>query len=307
MHRFIEDFQEGDSMRNLDSPTVEVPAQRPGLSRRSLLAGGAAGAGLALSGGLLAMPQGRASRPSDSLVTADRLGPRSLRDATNALFTPTAIVGPANVCADLGFQMLPGTLDANLFISAAGDAEGEARVSWPFGREATITIEGNNVVITSDDGAVIDLQSTDLSNPNWRVDGEEINPPDLIGPVLEEIRDNPDPAGWSSHALNLAALVSLASTPVWQQNTEIAMLASASPGFWCKVSCGVVAGIIAAAAVAGCAAAVAACAGATAVTLGGIAVPCALILKLCTGAVLAGGVTFITIVAYEAWLEFVWG
>jgi hypothetical protein len=261
-------------------------------SRRGFLTG-AAGAGLGLAGSAAAWGAAGSLQP--------------VKASAAAQFTPTSIVGPSNVCADLGFAMLPGTLDANLFISASGDAEGDAKISWSFGRSATITIEGNNVVITSDDGSVLDLQSIDLSNPNWLVDGEEVNPPELIGPVLLEIRDNPDPARWSPHALNLAALVSLWATPVWQQNTEIAMLASASPGFWCKVSCAAIAGIVVGALVAGCAAAVAACAGATTVTLGGVAVPCVFVAKVCTDVVIAGIGTTAAIVVYEAWLAYVWG
>jgi hypothetical protein len=183
-------------------------------------------------------------------------------------------------------------------------AVGQARLTLLEGLVVEIHFaEGDAFIETR--GARVRLLSSNLQR-GWLVNGIEENPATLIAAAIAQIRELPATA-WSSVTRVIVALTLLHSLPVWQQNTQAALRIVAAPGYFCKVSCAAVAGIVVSVAVAACGAALAACAAGTVPSMGGIAIPCALVAKLCSAAVLAGGLTAISIAIYEGWLEFVWG
>ncbi len=220
-------------------------------------------------------------------------------------FIAMNIVGSAPSQATIGGKHVTATLDTDLTVDANGVVNGSATVSWPDGQpSSTITVVNGALVVTTG-AAAIDLLSGGQEE-NWLIDGESFVPANAIGQILEEVTITAF-ASWSTLALNYAAIAVLVNLPAWQVNSVIAQQISNSPSIWCKAYVATIVGLLVAALITGCAAAVAACAAGTVVTIGGVGVPCAFVAVACSSAVLGGSLTAISIIVYEAILEFMWG
>lgn len=210
----------------------------------------------------------------------------------------------------IGDTVVAGNLEGELSVSRAGMVNGRVRIvlqgdflgpdikSMP----VDIAFEKSNALFR------IGEHTAEIRN-NFKdeliIDGEPMRLSEATANFVGELQER---APLSPASLAVAAFGVLHSTQAWLKNESVALLLPlASTGLWCKASCAGVAGVVAGVAVAGCGAALAACAAGTVPTLGGIAVPCAIVTKMCATAVLAGGLTAITIIIYEAWLQEVWG
>ena len=222
---------------------------------------------------------------------------------SDAKFTDMNFTHAPNVYLDLGSYVVETKIEGELLVSEKGDINGTVTINWnnllsdPM--TTIITFEGSDATMTTN-GETLTVMP-DSSN-HILVNGEIVPVFSILDEAILQMVEVNDPENWSNTTLNLAALSTVYSTYVFQNNMGAAQLLAANPSFWCKLGCIAVGAIVAALLTAGCAAILAGCTGATTITLGGVLVPCTWAVAVCGGGIFAGSAA-----AYEAWLEFVWG
>lgn len=266
-------------MRNLVQHGV---AERSQLNRRDVLAltAGACGATFAAC----AVPPEEVDDPGEPAPTLP-IGDLSFLPET----APRLFLGG-------GFVAVPlqGAIEMDLEAP-----RGEVAVDWGDGSTTLLTFAAGGERLSTGE-VTIEL----VPGPDDVVlfNGEPVEAWTLLESAAQEWRERLTPQEWSPAARAIAAHTAVVLDPGWQANFQVALQSQSRPSFWCKAGCFGIGAVVAAVIAIGCVALLAGCAGATTITIGGAAVPCAFVSAICVGAVFGGWK-----VAYDAWIEYVWG